>query len=94
MVECDSTSRVEIQCSLPFPLYPVYTVPDPHGHDIKLDSLKTSVAFKFMRISQNLITNRRESGKNYYDRKLPELHLVTMQIRHCVNGALLTSHSL
>ena len=27
-------------------LDPVYTVPDPHGHDIKLDSFRTSVAFK------------------------------------------------
>ena len=27
-------------------LDPVYTVSDPHGHDIKLDSFKTSVAFK------------------------------------------------
>ena len=37
-------------------LDPVYTVPDPHGHDIKLDSLKTSVAFKFIIILHNLIT--------------------------------------
>ena len=51
-----------------------YTVPDPYGHDIKLDSLKTSVAFKFMMILQNLIaTNHRQSGKNKYDCKLPEL---------------------
>ena len=38
----------------------------PHGHDIELDSLKTSVV--------NLITtNHRESGKNKYDRKLPQI---------------------
>ena len=30
------------------PFYPVYTVPDPHGHDIDLDNLKTSAAFKFL----------------------------------------------
>ena len=46
----------------------------PHGHDIELDSLKTSVVFKFMIILQNLITtNHRESGKNKYDRKLPQV---------------------
>ena len=51
-----------------------YTVPDPYGHDIKLDSLKKSVAFKFIMILQNLIaTNHRQSGKNKYDCKLPEL---------------------
>ena len=27
-------------------LDPVYTVPDPHAHDMKLDSLTTSAAFK------------------------------------------------
>ena len=27
-------------------LDPVYTVPDPHGHDMKLDSFKTGAAFK------------------------------------------------
>ena len=81
--------------SLPFPLYPVFTVPDPQGHDIKLDSLKTSVAFNFMRISQNLIKIiHREGGKNDYDCKLPELDVVTMQIRYCVNEVLLISHSL
>ena len=52
------TSRIE----QPFEdLDPVYTVPDPHGHDIKLDSFKTNVAFKYM----NLITTRhRESDKS------------------------------
>ena len=51
-----------------------YTVPDPYGHDIKLDSVKTGEAFKFMIILQNLITtNHRQSGKKKYDCKLPEL---------------------
>ena len=58
---------------------PVYTVPDPRGHDIKLDSLKASVAFKYMIMGQNLITaSHRESGKSKYDRKLHELDVVTM----------------
>ena len=53
-------------------LDPVYTVPDPHGHDIKLDSFKTSVAFKDIIISENLITTgHRESGESKYDRKPP-----------------------
>ena len=40
----------------------IYTVPDPHTHDVKLDSLKKSVTFTFI-ILQNLIgTNHRESG--------------------------------
>ena len=34
---------------------PVYTVPDPHGHDIKLNTFKTSVALKFTIILQNLL---------------------------------------
>jgi hypothetical protein len=42
-------------------LGPVYTVPDPHSHDIKLNSLKTSVALKSMIIiSENLITTNHE----------------------------------
>ena len=68
----------------------IYTVPDPYAHDIKLDNLKTSdcVAFKFRTILQNFIaTNHRESGKNKYDHKLPELDVV---IRYCVNGVLLS----
>ena len=37
-------------------------------------ALRTSVAFKFMIILQNLVTtnHNKESGKNKYDRKLPE----------------------
>ena len=51
-----------------------------HGHDIKLDSLKTSAAFEFMIILENLMgTNHRQSGKNKYDRTLPELDIVTMR---------------
>ena len=38
------------------PLDPVYTVPDPQGHDIKLNTFKTSVTLKFMIILQNLLT--------------------------------------
>ena len=70
-------------------LHRVYTAPHLHGHDIKLDSLKTSVAFKFMIILQNLIgSNHRESDKNKYARKLPELDVLTTRIWYCVNGVL------
>ena len=62
---------------------PVHTVPDPHGHDIKLNSFKTSVALKSMIILQNLITtNHRKSGKSKDDLKLTELDVVTMRIRY------------
>ena len=55
-------------------LDPVYTVPDPHLHDIQLNSFKTSVALRFMLVLQNLIiTNHRRSVKSKYDRKLTEL---------------------
>ena len=54
-------------------LDPVYAVPDPHGHDINFNSLKTRVALKFVIILQNLIkTNHRKSGKSKYDRKLTD----------------------
>ena len=40
-----------------------------------------------MIIGQNLITaSHRESGKSKYDRKLPELDVVTMRIRYRVNA--------
>ena len=66
---------------------PVYTVPDPHGQDIKLNSFKTSVALKSMIILQNLITtNHRKSGKSKDDLKLTELDVVTVRIRYRVNG--------
>ncbi len=69
-------------------LDPVYTVPDPHGHDIKLNSFKTSVALKSMIILQNLITtNHRKSGKSKDDLKLTELDVVTMRIRYRVTGS-------
>ena len=62
---------------------------DLHDHDSKLDSLKVSVAFKFMIILQDLIgTNHEESGKIILmtcDCKLPELDVVTMQIGYFVN---------
>ena len=57
-------------------------VPDPHGHDIKLNSFKTSVALRFMMVLQNLITtNYRRSVKSKYDRKLTELYVLTERIR-------------
>ncbi len=57
-------------------------VPDPHGHDIKLNSFKTSVALKSIIILQNLITtNHGKSGKSKDDLKLTELDVVTMPIR-------------
>ena len=44
---------------------PVYTVPDPQGHRIKLNTFNTSLAPKFMIILQNVITtNHRKSGKS------------------------------
>ena len=50
-------------------LDPVYMVPDPNGHNIKLNSFKTIVALKSMIILQNLITtNHRKSGKSKDDR--------------------------
>ena len=73
--------------TLQFSVDSVYTVPDSHGHDIKLDSLKTSAALKKMIALQNWITtNRRKSGNSKYDRKLPELDVVTMRNQHGVNG--------
>ena len=58
---------------------PVYTVPDPHGHDIILDSFWTNVALKFTIILQNLITaNHRKIGECKYDRKLAEIDVVTI----------------
>ncbi len=59
----------------------------PHGHDIKLNSFKTSVAPKSVIILQSLITtNHRKSGKSKDDLKLTELDVVTMRIRYRVNG--------
>ena len=72
-----------------FSLDPVYTVPDPHGHDIKLNSFKTSVALKSMIILHNLITtNHKKSGRSNDGLKLTELDVVTMRIRYRVNGVL------
>ena len=59
-------------------LDPVYTAPDPHGHDIKLNSSTTSVALTPTIVLQNLTTSsHRKSGESKYDRKLPELDVVT-----------------
>ena len=66
---------------------PVYTVPDPYGHDINLISFKTSMALKFVIILQNLIkTYHWKSGKSKYVRKLTKLDVVIAWIRHRVNG--------
>ena len=66
---------------------PVYTVPDPQGHDIKLNTFKMSVALKFMIVLQKLtITNQRKSGEGIYVRKLTKLGVVTARIRYRVNG--------
>ena len=43
----------------------VCTVPETQGHDIKLNSFKTSVAYKFRRVLRNLTTaNERKSGES------------------------------
>ena len=64
-------------------------VPDPQGHDIKLNTFKTSVALKFIIILLNLTTtNHRKSGESKYDRKLTELNVVTTRIRYRVNRVL------
>ena len=56
------------------PLDPVYTVPGPQGHDIKLNTFKMSVALEFLTILQNLTTtNQRKSGEGIYVRKLTKL---------------------
>ena len=36
---------------------PVYTVPNPHGHDIKLNTSTTSVALTLTIVLQNLTTS-------------------------------------
>ena len=41
-------SNKKSQCGILSVLDPVYTVPDPHLHDIQLNSFKTSVALTFM----------------------------------------------
>ena len=59
-------------------LEPVFTVPDPHGLDIKLNSSTTSVALTLTIVLQSLTTSsHRKSGETKYDRKLPELDVVT-----------------
>ena len=73
-----------------WPLDPVYTVPDPYGHDINLSSFKTSVALKFVIVLQNLIKTYWRSGKSKYVRKLTKLDVVTAWIRYRVNGVLLS----
>ena len=65
---------------------PVYTVPDPHGHDIKLNTFKTRVALKLMILQNLTTTNRRKSDESKYDRKLTKLDVVTTRIRYRVNG--------
>ena len=60
----------------------VYTVPDPHGHDIKLNSSTTS----------EVVIEK--SGESKYDRKLPELDVVTKRTRYRVNGVLVTKNGI
>ena len=43
---------------------PVYTVPDPQGHHIKLNTFNTSLALKFMILQNVITTNHRKSGKS------------------------------
>jgi hypothetical protein len=60
-------------------------VPNRHGHDIILNTFKTSVALKSMIILQNLITTcHRKSGKSEDHLKLTELDVATMRIRYRV----------
>ena len=60
----------------------VYTVPNPQGHDIELNTFKTSVALKFMVKLQSLTTFiQRKSGGSKFECKLTELDVVTTRIR-------------
>ena len=52
------TMHITLSLLLKTLIRPVYTVPDPHTHDIKLNSFKTNVALKFVMILENLITLR------------------------------------
>ena len=70
---------------------PVYTLPDPYGHDINFNSFKTRVDFQLKMILQNLIkTSHRKGGWSKYDRKHPELDVLTTRIRYHVNGVIIT----
>ena len=69
-------------------LDPVCTVPDPQGHDNKLNTFKMSVALEFLTVLQNLTTNQRKSGEGIYVRKLTKLDVVIARIRYRVNGVL------
>ena len=61
---------------------------NPHGQDIKLDSLKMSAAFKFIIMLQNIIiTHYGLSGKSQYYCELTELNVMTISIWYCVNGS-------
>jgi hypothetical protein len=55
-------------------LDPVYTVPDPLGHDIKLNSFKTGVALETVVI----LYNHRKNGRSKNNHKLTEIIVVTM----------------
>ena len=68
---------------------PAATVSDPQGHDIKLNTFKTSVDLKFITTLQNLTTtNQRERGESKYGRKMTKLDVVTTRILYRVNGVL------
>ena len=72
----------------------VYTVPDPHGHDIIINSFWTIVALKFTIILQNLVTgDHRKNDESKYDRELAKIDVVTTRIRYHVNGVLLLKSS-
>ena len=67
-------------------LDPVYTVPDPHRHDIILDSFYTNVALKFTIILQNLITaNHIKNSESKHGRKLAEINVVTTWCRYMLH---------
>ena len=65
---------------------PGYTIPDLQGHDIKLNTFRTSVGLKFILI----LHNHRKSGESKYDCKLTELDVVTTRIRYRVNEVTVT----
>ena len=63
-------------------------IPAPPNFDFRLDSVKPSVPWKFIMIilPHLMTTNHRKRPKSKYDRKLPELDVVTMRILYRGNG--------
>ena len=74
-------------------LDPIYTVLDSHGHNIKLNSSMTSVAFTLKIVLQDFTTSIK-SSKSKYDRKLPEIKVITKQTRYYVNRVLKMKNGL